>query len=438
MTIRPCTAASQTTRSNLRMWDVNRRDRQERPHPPFKGRSKMKSDKIKTHVFISYARSDAAEVANMLQRRLEGCRIPRKLVGKDVPLPEGKYLRRVFVDTEDLAVSRESFHAQLKHELDDAEYLVVLCSKAAARADSFVHREIKYFTEKNGGDTSRILPIALDGVGDDAIPAEVHEVVRSRNIVLWDREWPSQGRFGKAHQHSAYFKVLEFLIGVDAGVLNNRYWIAWRRRIIRAVGIGLAVMVALVAALTHDIINQVHRVKFEKKVFPLSIDYSYMEAFAAPLIGYDTNKHSIIIAAMPKNYSELGNKPWQKKNAIKKDLESLGWTCESRKYTIEKWTRPLVTDIIRPEGRDIPGTNVYVDVVSQLSAIKKVLDYLTEDNPFHSIDDREELAHYYVEEFKAKLIELLQKNDAIKGCSWEFRFVTDKEELRNALDGIGK
>ena len=392
----------------------------------------------KTHVFISYARSDAAEVANLLQRRLEAYRIPRKLVGKDVPLPESKYLRRVFVDTEDLSVSKESFHAQLKYELDDAEYLIVLCSKAAARADSFVHNEIEYFSKKHGGDTSRILPIALDGVGDDAVPEELREIVKKRNIVLWDREWVSHGRLGNAHLHSAFFKVLEFLLGVDAGVLNNRYWIAWRRRIVRAVCFGLAVMLALVAALTHDIINQVHRVKFEKKVFPLSIDYSYMEAFAAPLIGYEKGKHTVIIAAMPKNYEELGNKPWQKKEAIKRDLEALGWTCENRKYAIEKWARPLVTDVVKPGGRDIPGTNVYVDVVSQLSAIKKVLDYLTEDNPFHSIDEREELSHYYVEEFKSKLVELLQKNDTIKGCSWEIKFVTDKEELRKALDDISK
>ena len=115
---------------------------------------------MKTHVFISYARSDAAEVASLLQRRLEGYRIPQKLVGTDVPLPESKYLRRVFVDTEDLSVSKESFHAQLKQELDDAEYLIVLCSKAAARSDSFVHKEIEYFTKTNRGNKSRILPIA--------------------------------------------------------------------------------------------------------------------------------------------------------------------------------------------------------------------------------------------------------------------------------------
>lgn len=398
----------------------------------------MEDSKIKTHVFISYARSDAGEVANLLQRRLEGYLIPRKLVGKDVPLPKGKHLRRVFVDTEDLSVSKESFREQLRHELDDAEFLIVLCSRAAARADSFVHREIGYFTEKCGGNTARVLPIALDGIGDDAIPAELRGIVKERNIVLWDRKWPLQGRLGKAHLHSAYFKVLEFLLGVDAGVLNNRYWIAWRRRIVRAVCFGLAFMLVLVAALTHDIVNQVHRVKFEKKVFPLSIDYSYMEAFAAPLIGLNRDAHTVIIAAMPKNYEELGNKPWQKKEAIKRDLEALGWTCENRQYAIEKWTRPLVTDIVKPGGRDIPGTNVYVDVVSQLSAIKKVLDYLTEDNPFHSVDEREELSHDYVEEFKAKLVELLQKNDAVKGCSWEIKFVTDKDELEAALESIGK
>ena len=397
----------------------------------------MKNSKTKTHVFISYARSDAAGVANLLQRRLEAYRIPRKLVGTDVPLPESKYVRRVFVDTEDLSVSKESFHAQLKHELDEAKFLIVLCSKTAARPDSFVHKEIKYFVEKHGGDTSRILPIALDGIGEDSIPTELRGVIKERNIVLWDRSWQSQGRLGKAKIHSAYFKVLEFLLGVDAGVLSNRYWIAWRRRIVRVACVVTTVLLALVAALTHDVINQIHRVKFDKKVFPLSIDYSYMEAFAAPLITY-TNVHCIVIAAMPKNYAELGNKPYQKKLAIKKDLESLGWTCENRKYAIEKWTRPLETDVIKPNGRDIVGTNVYVDVVSQLSAIKKVLDYLTEDNPFHSVGEREELAQYYVDEFKAKLIELLNENKSIGEHTWEFKFVTDKEELKAALDNISR
>ena len=392
---------------------------------------------MKTHVFISYARSDAAEVANLLQRRLESYRIPRKLVGKDVPLPKGKFLRRVFVDTEDLSVSKESFHAQLKHELDDAKYLIVLCSKAAARDDSFVHREIGYFTRKRGGDTSRILPIALDGVGNDAIPAELHEVVKNRNIVLWDREWMSRGRLGKAHLHSAFFKVLQFLLGVDAGVLNNRYWITWRRKIVRAVCVGTAVLLALVAALTHDVINQIHRVRFEKQVFPLSIDYSYMEAFAAPLIAQNRGTNCIVIAAMPKNFKELENKPWQKKEAIKRDLESLGWEWEDREMQIPNWQRPLVTAMIRPNGSDIAGTNVYVDVVSQLSAIKKVLDYLTaENNPFHSPGEKEALANYYVEKFEEELIKLLSENMSIRDCSWEFKFVTDKDELKKAIDCI--
>lgn len=392
----------------------------------------------KTHVFISYARSDAAGVANLLQRRLEAYRIPRKLVGTDVPLPESKYVRRVFVDTEDLSVSKEPFHAQLKHELDEAEYLIVLCSKAAARDDSFVHKEIEYFSKKHDGDTSRILSIALDGIGDDAVPEALREIVKKRNIVLWNREWPSQGRLGKAHLHSAFFKVLEFLLGVDAGVLNNRYWIAWRRRIVRTVCVGAVVMIALVAALTHDVVNQIHRVKFEKQVFPLSIDYSYMEAFAAPLVGFETNKHNIIIAAMPKNYEELGNKPWVKKNAIQRDLAGLGWTYEKRQYSKPNWSRPLETAVAMPKEGAIEGTNVFVDVVSQLSAVKKVLDYLTKDNPFYSIDEQESLTQYYVNEFKTKLVELMKENEAIKGCSWEFKFVTDKDELKAVLDSICK
>ena len=400
---------------------------------------------MKTHVFISYARSDAAEVANMLQRRLESYRIPRKLVGKDVPLPEGKYLRRVFVDTEDLTVSSESFHAQLKYELDDAEYLIVLCSKAAARADSFVHKEIKYFIEKNGGDKSRILPIALDGVGDDAIPAELHEVVQSRNIVLWDREWPSQGRLGKARLNSAFFKVLEFLLGVDAGVLNNRYWITWRRRIVRAVCAGAAILLAIVAALTHGVINQIQRVKeetervkFEKEVFPLSIDYSYMKAFAAPLIAGNRGTNCVIIIAMPKNCQELGNEPVVKKKAILGDAKELGWECLPYKCNAVGRGRPVYSDEIRLGGNSIPGTNVYVDTISQLSAMEKVIDYLTSDNPFHSPDEKEELLKEYKENFQKTLNTLLKGNDLIKGCLWRLEFVTDKDELKAVLDRISK
>ena len=398
----------------------------------------MKESKIKTHIFISYARSDASEVASLLQRRLEGYRIPRKLVSKDVPLPDSKYLRRVFVDKEDLSVSKGSFHEQLKKALDDAEYLLVLCSKAAARPDSFVHKEIAYFMKKNSGDLSRILPIALDGVGDDAVPEELRSIVKERNIVLWDRDWETQRRLGKAHIHSAFFKVLEFLLGVEAGVLNNRYWIAWRRRIIHAACIWTAVMLSLVGVLTHDVINQIHRVKFEKQVFPLSIDYSYMEAFAAPLVGFETNKHNIIIAAMPKNYEELGNKPGVKKIKIQQDLVELGWTYEKRQYSNTNWSRPLETAVAMPKEGSIEGTNVFVDVVSQLSAVKKVLDYLTKDNQFYSIDEQESLTQYYVNEFKTKLVELMKKNETIKGCSWEFKFVTDKDELKAALDSIRK
>lgn len=398
----------------------------------------MKESKIKTHIFISYARSDASEVASLLQRRLEGYRISRKLVSKDVPLPDSKYLRRVFLDKEDLSVSNESFREQIWQELDDAEYLLVLCSKAAARPDSFVHKEISYFMKKNCGNLSRILPIALDGVGDDAVPAELHEIVKERNIVLWNRGWESQGRLGKAHIHSAFFKVLEFLLGVEAGVLNNRYWIAWRRRIVLAACVWTAVMLSLVGVLTHDVINQIHRVKFEKQVFPLSIDYSYMEAFAAPLVGFETNKHNIIIAAMPKNYEELGNKPGKKKDEIQQDLAGLGWTYEKRQYSKPNWSRPLETAVAMPKEGVIEGTNVFVDVVSQLSAVKKVLDYLTKDNPFYSIDEQESLTQYYVNEFKTKLVELMEKNEAIKGCSWEFKFVTDKDELKTVLDSIRK
>ena len=52
------------------------------------------------------------------------------------------------------------------------------------------------------------------------------------------------------------------------------------------------------------------------------------------------------------------------------------------------------------------------------------------------MDEKEELAHYYVDKFEEELIKLLNENPAISDFSWKFKFVTDKDELKKAIDDI--
>lgn len=78
---------------------------------------------MKTFAFISYARSDGSTIANEVQRQLEAYVVPRKLVGQENPIPDGKYIRRVFVDTSDLSVTASDFTEEIKKNLRESEYL---------------------------------------------------------------------------------------------------------------------------------------------------------------------------------------------------------------------------------------------------------------------------------------------------------------------------
>ena len=217
---------------------------------------------------------------------LESYKIPKGLVPKDVRLPDGKYLRKVFVDTSDLPVGDRDFREDIRQELDAAEYLIVLCSRGSARPDSYVHEEIRHFANKPNGGLSKILPVVLDGF--ESVPEELADVVKSRNVVVWERRSHGYGSRASQNENIVRFKVIGFLLHVKSEILNNRYWEEWSRAVSR---IGLAVfsgLVVLVAALYYGLMKsqeavrqQVERVKFEKQVFPRSIDFSYMTAFAS-------------------------------------------------------------------------------------------------------------------------------------------------------------
>lgn len=109
--------------------------------------------------FISYSHQDKASAA-WLHRALEGFRIPGKLVGKATPIglvPER--LTPIFRDRDELPASG-NLGAELTAALQNALFLVVLCSPAAARS-RWVNEEIRTFKVTHGAD--RVLALVIAG-----------------------------------------------------------------------------------------------------------------------------------------------------------------------------------------------------------------------------------------------------------------------------------
>lgn len=114
--------------------------------------------------FISYAHADEAFAAS-LHDRLERFVVPAQLRGIDA----GRRLGTFFRDREELA-SGGSLSQRILDAIEDAEYLIVVCSDAAARS-TWVNREIEAFLRARSLD--RVLLVVADTVpaGDVPTPA---------------------------------------------------------------------------------------------------------------------------------------------------------------------------------------------------------------------------------------------------------------------------
>ena len=113
----------------------------------------------KYKAFISYNHADEAW-AGWLQRSLERYRVPARLIHslKDQrELPRRLY--PVFRDRSELS-SSSNLGSALEQSLADSEYLLVVCSPAAARS-RWLNEEVRYY--KSLGRADRILCFVVDG-----------------------------------------------------------------------------------------------------------------------------------------------------------------------------------------------------------------------------------------------------------------------------------
>lgn len=170
--------------------------------------------------FISYSHRDEAW-ARWLQRSLERYRVPRRLVGKEGSFgPVPARLRPVFRDREDLS-SAADLSRRIKDELGKSEFLIVICSPAAARS-RWVNEETAYFREHGGDD--RVLALVVDGdphenAEDDGCFPEAMLTAADgtrREPLAADVRRYADGK------HLALLKIIAGLLGVRLDELRRR------------------------------------------------------------------------------------------------------------------------------------------------------------------------------------------------------------------------
>lgn len=109
--------------------------------------------------FISYSHRDK-DLAQRLHRDVESYRIPSKLVGRVTGVGKvPRRLRPIFRDREELPASGD-LSAELSRALSQSQFLVVICSPAAAKS-RWVNEEILQFKRVHGDD--RVLALVADG-----------------------------------------------------------------------------------------------------------------------------------------------------------------------------------------------------------------------------------------------------------------------------------
>lgn len=116
--------------------------------------------------FVSYSHRDAA-FGQRLHRRLEGYRIPRRLVGRETALgPVPRRLAPIFRDRDELPAAGD-LTREVREALRASRALVVACSPAAA-ASPWVAREVREFRRLHPG--RPVLAALVDGEPAEAFP----------------------------------------------------------------------------------------------------------------------------------------------------------------------------------------------------------------------------------------------------------------------------
>ncbi|MDQ0290519.1 TIR domain-containing protein [Oligosphaera ethanolica] len=188
----------------------------------------MENGKTKSYwAFISYSSKDR-RVGQWLHRRLETYPIPPEFRGQELfdGAVLGKNLRPIFRDRDELASSADLGEA-IRKALEASRFLVVLCSRNAARSQ-WVNKEIVDYQAMGKG--NRILALILDG--EPNATARGHEQDECFPPALRYPAEPIAGDLRKEGDGKArgFLKILAGIAQLDFDQLYRRHERAQARK----------------------------------------------------------------------------------------------------------------------------------------------------------------------------------------------------------------
>ena len=183
------------------------------------------------YAFLSYSHKDI-EWARWLQNRLEHFRLPVSLhKTSEGRLPRN--VRPIFRDQTDLSAG--PLELNLKKELEDSRFLIVICSPDSAKSE-YVNREISHFVAM--GRESRIIPFIVRGTPNS--PADECFPPALRQLELLGVS------LGELTKEQAVVKIISCLLGIKFGVLWDREKREQKNKKLR-IGLAAALAVLLIA-----------------------------------------------------------------------------------------------------------------------------------------------------------------------------------------------
>jgi hypothetical protein len=187
---------------------------------------------IKYRAFLSYSHRDKAW-GQWLHSALEGYHVGKDLVGRHTPAgPVPKTLRPIFRDREDFSAGH-SLTAQTLAALEASQFLIVICSPAAAQSP-YVNEEIRRFKAMDRAD--HIIPVIVGGEPCDpereCFPPALRFRLGADGALTTEREEPiaADARAEADGKEMAKQKVVAALLGVALDEIIRRGERARKRR----------------------------------------------------------------------------------------------------------------------------------------------------------------------------------------------------------------
>lgn len=387
--------------------------------------------------FISYSRLDI-DIAVDLQRKLEKYPYPHDMVDEENRPEDSRFVRKVFLDITDLPVKTESFSEDIKNNLKNSKYLIVICSENSLQSD-YVKKEIDYFLETHDNNSDLIVAIYVDNIMSGFHPV-IDKIVATRNCPIYVTGKGDAGAVGRKY---CFYHLLEFLLKVDFDKLYNRYERYKRRKTYYRHLMLTTVVVVVIGFLVWALISQISlrkteirraetqekKAMFEQKTFPFSIVVGYVGNFLKPMVRTlrETEGDVDIIVYMPNNYSELNF-------VLRYDMYK---SYLSRHYGIDSTKVSLQSVPVASRRRDITipcvdfyGRSIYIDNAATVSAFKAVIDYKLGNKDIDWGQNQDQMVRIYTDEF------IKCSNDSLMEYRSSVHFVRDTLELERVLKEI--